>query len=191
MPSLGVVFCSRSAPFTVQRRVVAHLYRLQAILTTCLDAFGEVSILVLFVRPLIIILQQMPLQMMGRPILRKQVRHQYPNKYPSTSHSNFPDWLFPIPLVSDRRCEHVCRYTILGHKDHYIQHHCLLHDQLVPQWWGILDVPFVQLHGVSCLARPIPDVRSTVHQFLCCISPGCALHSEHDTGNICSIASRA
>lgn len=99
------------------------------------------------------------MQMLGRPILRKQVSEDVVCPVAVTL-LFFLDQLQHVPTFSYRVGQYLGRFAILGNQGLAIQHYSVL-----PFWhasisWSVLHFPRVQLHRLPCHARLLPHFRS-------------------------------
>ena len=82
-----------------------------------------------------------------------------------SSHPKETDKLQPLSALGCCDWQHYRLYALLGDKSLPFQHCGLLPHWATPFGWRFLDVPFVQLLGLSCDTRTLPHSRSVLLQF--------------------------
>ena len=118
----------------------------------------------------------MPMQMIGRPILRKQVRLL--NGSPSGRKLIFLDLLSLLQTICYRSSKYFGWYSIFCRTDPPVQHCGLLFVWPWPISWRFLDIPSVQLLGIPSDARIFPYVWTPVLQLRHLVQTCCIFYSQ-------------
>ena len=118
----------------------------------------------------------MPMQMIGRPILRKQVRLL--NGSPSVRKLIFLDQLSLLQAICYRNSKYLGWYPFFCFTDLPLQHCGLLLIWPSPIGWRFLDIPSVQLPGISSDARIFPYIWTPVLQLRHFVQTCCIFYSQ-------------
>jgi hypothetical protein len=119
----------------------------------------------------------MPTQMLGRPILRKQVSGCLMRGCSSRINLILClDQLRHVSAFSNSVGQYHLRFAILCKQSFLVQPGRLLPIGHASFSWSVLHFPLVQLHHLPCHARFLPHIRSIMREFRLGFPPGSLLH---------------
>jgi hypothetical protein len=124
----------------------------------------------------------MPLQMIGRPVLRKQTGYSL---YRPSAH--VIAHTLAVRVLYSCRVPHALYFPFTGSSllsspcAHFRYYH-IFHGASLMESWSVLHLPSNQLHGIHDSARVLSHAWSSLHQLLQCFSVGHILHPNYSTG---------